>query len=240
MNLMRLGLLVAVLMTAYAGLSAAEAEGNPKWTASAELGYILTSGNSESETLISRFVLGASYAEWEHKVNLEALNTSQNDSRSAEKYEANLQSNYSLSKRSYAFSRWDWEKDRFSAYAYQASTVVGAGFKVVKTEAHELRLELAPGFRVSEPVVGGKQEEVIGRASESYSWKITEGAGLEQSLSSEYGDSNTRTRFKLTLNSQINGSLSMKAGFQIKHNSEVAKGADSTDRETSLTLVYQL
>ncbi len=210
------------------------------WEASAEVGYILTSGNSDSETLKSRFEGKTSYDAWEHLIEVEALNSSQNDERSAEKYVAAVQSNYSISARAYGFSRVDWEKDRFSGYEYQASVVVGMGYKALKTEHHDLRFEIAPGFRVSEPVTGGKQEEAIGRLSQSYKWKITKGASLEQSASSEYGDTNTRSRFKLALTSQINGSLSMKAGFSLKHNSDVAPGVEKTDRETSLTLVYTL
>lgn len=230
----------AVLVAGVAGAVHAEQKQDVVWDSSAEVGYILTSGNSDSETLISRFAAKAEYGDWEHKLDLEALNSSQNDARSAEKYEAALQSNYGVSERAYAFSRLDWEKDRFSAYDYQASVVIGGGYKVIKTDAHDLRFELAPGFRVSEPVTGGKQEEAIGRISEQYKWKISERAGLEQSLSSEYGESNTRTKFKLAVTSQVNGSLSMKAGFQLKHNSDVAAGAEKTDRETSLTLVYKL
>jgi len=239
MILRRKGLCAVALMTIPV-LTLAETDSGANWEASAEVGYILTSGNSDSETLISAFDGKTSYEDWEHILELEALNSSQNDERSAEKYVAALQSNYAMSERAYAFSRLDWEKDRFSGYDYQASVVVGAGYKAIKTEQHDLRFELAPGFRVSEPVAGGKQEEAIGRLSETYKWKITKGASLEQSASSEYGDTNTRSRFKLALTSQINGSLSMKAGFSLKHNSDVAPGVDKTDRETSLTLVYSL
>ncbi len=210
------------------------------WKASAELGFIQTSGNSESETLIAKFEGEKSYKQWEHFLNLEALNSSQNDESSAEKYLASAQSDYLLSERAYVFSGIDWEKDRFSGYAYQASWVVGAGYKVINNDQHKLKLEVAPGYRVSEPDPGETQEDVIAQLSEKYKWQISETSEFEQSLSSEIGDSNTRTRFNVALTSQINGIMSMKLGYGIKHNSDVAPGIEKTDRETSITLVFRM
>ncbi len=234
-------LLASILaLTSCTGVLANEAGQGVDWEASAELGYLLTSGNSDSETLISKFESKTTYKLWEHLVALEALNSSQNDERAAEKYSAELQSDYSLSERTYLLSNLNWEKDRFSGYDYQASWTLGAGYKVINTDIHKLRLELAPGYRVSEGDPGDKEEDAVVRAMEKFSWKLSESSQLEQSLSSEYGDSNTITRFKVSLASQINGSLSMKLGYSLKHNSDVAPGVEKTDRESSVTLVYQL
>jgi len=235
--LLTFGLIAPLLPTL---THAAEASTEPSWEASAELGYIQTDGNSDSQTLIVAFDGKTTYSKWEHFITLEALNSSQNDERSAEKYLAGLQSDYNLSDRAYLLSSLNWEKDRFSGYAYQASWVFGGGYKVIKSDTHNLRLELAPGFRVSEPEPGEKQEEEVVRAMEKYSWKISKTSSLDQSLTSEYGDSNTLTRFKIALTSQINGSLSMKLGYGIKHNSDVAPGLEKTDRESSVTLVYKM
>lgn len=230
--------MVQVLVGALGFSTLVHAEVQDAWNASAELGYVQTSGNSDSQTLLSKFEGEYDYAKWEHFLALEALNTEQNDERSAEKYTAALQSDYGLSDRAYVFSALDWEKDRFSGYAYQASWVLGLGYKVINSEVHKLRFELAPGYRISEPDPGETQEDLIAKLSEKYAWKISESAQFEQSLSTETGDSNTRTRFKVSLLSQINSVFSMKLGYGVTHNSDVGPGVDKTDRETTITLVF--
>lgn len=208
--------------------------------ATAELGYVNISGNSESETFLAKFEAEYDYKRWEHFLGLEALNASQDDQRSAEKYLASLQSDYTFAPHAYAFSNLDYEKDRFSGYEYQAYWAIGAGYKLIDTDSHTLRLEAGPGYRVSDPDPGKTKEELIGLVSEKYSWIISETSEFEQSLASEIGESNTRTRFKASLISQINSTLSMKLGYALTHNSDVGPNVEKTDRETTVTLVFRL
>ena len=230
-----LGLLVFVSAPLYAN---PDAEGDMK--ASAELGFISTSGNSDSQTLLSKLEAEYAYAKWEHFLELEALNGEQNNRRSAEKYLAHLQSDFGLSDRTYLFSGLGWEKDRFSSYAYQASWALGLGHKLIHTERQTLRLEVAPGYRISEPDPGETEEDLIVQLNEKYTWQISETSDFEQLLSSEIGESNTRTRFKMSLGSQINSIVSMKLGYGLTHNSDVAPGSKKTDRETTVTLVFKM
>ena len=57
-------------------------------------------------------------------------------------------------------------------------------------------------------------------------------------MSVEYGDTNTKTRSESALLAKINGSLQMKIAYNVTNNSDVADDEESTDTETSLTLVY--
>jgi len=210
------------------------------WEAAAELGFVKTSGNSETETLNAKFDASTSYSNWKHSLHLETLNSSSNDVSSAEKYLAEGQSDYAISDRAYALAVVTWEKDRFSGFDYQASAALGLGYKVIQEADMELDFELAPGYRVSEFEAGYNEEDSILRAAEHFSWKVSETSTLDQMLSSEIGDSNTVTRFGISLTSQVAGALSMKLAYNIKHNSDVVEGADKTDRETSVTLVYKI
>jgi len=210
------------------------------WEATAELGFVKTSGNSETETLNAKFDTSTSYSNWKHSLHLETLNSTSNDVSSAEKYLAEGQSDYAISDRTYALGVVTWEKDRFSGFDYQASVALGLGYKIIQEADMELDFELAPGYRVSEFEAGYNEEDTILRAAENFSWKLSETSTLDQMLSSEIGDSNTVTRFGISLTSQVAGALSMKVGYNIKHNSDVAAGADKTDRETSVTLVYKI
>ncbi len=210
------------------------------WKATAELGYVKTSGNSDTQTLNAKFNASTEYDAWKHALHLETLSSSSNDVRSAEKYRAEVQSDYFISERTYALGLVSWEKDNFDGFDYQASLVAGLGYKVIQEPDMELRLELAPGYRVSELKSGSNEEDAIIRAAEVFSWKFSKTSSLDQFLNTEAGDSNTVTRFGISLTSQVDDALSMKVGYNIKHNSDVAQGSDKTDKETSVTLVYKL
>ncbi len=216
------------------------------WDASAELGFIKSAGNSETETLNAKFKAETSYTKWTHKLGLEALRSSSKDTatgnakRSAEKYRIELQSDYALSDRSYAFGTANWENDNFSGLNYQSSVATGLGYKVIRKDTIKLNLEAAPGYRITEDDNNNKEEDAIIRLAEIFNWDISQSASLEQNLKVESGESNTEGRFGVGMNNQINGSLSMKVGYIITYNTDVGPGLKKTDRETAITLVYKL
>ena len=82
------------------------------------------------------------------------------------------------------------------------------------------------------------------RLAEKFYWRLSETSKLVHSLNTEAGEDNTVTRFGIALSSQIVGSLSMKLGYSLKHNSDVPEDVpedtDNTDYETSVTLAYAL
>jgi len=210
------------------------------WEASAELGFVKTSGNSETETLNAKFDASTAYTDWKHLLHLETLNSSSSDVRSAEKYLVEGQTDYFIDDRTYALGVVTWEKDKFDGFDYQASVALGLGYKVIQEADMEMSLELAPGYRVSEFEADYNEEDAIVRAVENFSWNISETSTLDQMLSTEAGDSNTVTRFGISLTSQVADALSMKVGYTIKHNSDVPLGSRKTDRETSVTLAYKM
>lgn len=219
---------------------AEEASKDMEWNASAELGYIKNSGNSDTETLNAKFKGETAYTKWTHSLLAEALKSATGDVRSAEKYRLEVQSDYNLGERSYVFGVASWENDNFNGLNYTASVAGGYGYKAIKTEEMKLNLEAAPGYRIVEDENNNDEEDAILRLSETFSWKISKTSTFDQNLKVETGDSNTETRFGVALTNQVAGNLSMKVAYNIKHNSDVADGVAHSDRETAITLVYKL
>jgi putative salt-induced outer membrane protein len=232
-----------ILSTALVGLTTAlpamAEETTQTWDASAELGFVLTSGNSETETLNAKFDASTSYTDWKHMLHLETLNSSSNDIRSAEKYLVEVQSDRAINERSYGLGVITWEKDKFNGFDYQASVAIGYGYKVIDDDNMKLNVEAGPGYRVSEFESGNNEEDGILRVAETFSWNLSDTATLDQFLNTEAGDSNTVTRFGVAVTSQIANELSMKVGYTLKNNSDVPAGSRKNDHETSVTLVYK-
>ena len=79
---------------------------------------------------------------------------------------------------------------------------------------------------------------MIVRASAAYQWLISDTAKFTQTVSTEVGSDNTKSRAESALTATISGNLSMKLSVKLDHNSDVGPGVEKLDTETAVTLVY--
>lgn len=208
------------------------------WKASAELGYVATSGNTNTQTLNAKAMASNEREKWRHKVEVSALNASDKEVTTAEKYTFTGQSDYKLEKPNYLFGNIAYENDRFSGYEYRVSESIGYGRRVIDNTGLNLDLEIGPGARQSKLDDGTTQNEAMARAAARLNWAVSETSAFEEYILIESGEDVTVTKSVTSLSSQINGSLSMKVTYTYKYTSEVPVGIDDTDTETAITLVY--
>jgi len=140
------------------------------WSGEGELGFLMTSGNSETESVNARLDLNYETARWRHNGHMAALyNAEETESESgetemetsAEKYLVSAKSGYKFTENNYAFLTGTYEDDRFSGYDYQTSVSAGYGRRVVKTERMLLEMEIGPGYRYNRLNGGGEEKEGI-------------------------------------------------------------------------------
>ena len=208
------------------------------WTSEAELGFVKTTGNTETELLNFKTEVGFKKANWEHSLKLGTSRSADNSRTTAEKYYLFMKSLYTISERSYMFGRIQYEDDRFSGYNYQASEVIGYGRKIIKTETLKLNAEIGVGVRQNDFENGTKTSEGVIVFAGDADWKISEHANLTEELSVEVGEDNTISKSVTGLKTKINSSLSSKITYTVKHSSEVPVGTEKTDTELAVTLVY--
>lgn len=204
----------------------------------AELGYVSTDGNSETQTLNAKLKLTKETEQWAHQANLAALSNSSDDSTTAEKYTAALQSDRKLDERSFLYVLGTYEDDRFSGFDYQATVGVGYGYKVIDNDERKLTLEAGPGYRINAVTGGDDEKEVTLRLAEIYEWKFSDTAQFDQYLIVETGGDNTITKVGASVKSALTGSLALKVGVDFKITDKVPAGRDDTDTETYATVTY--
>jgi len=207
------------------------------WKATAELGYVSTSGNTNTETLNTKASATTDREKWHHKIEFTALKSSDGNTTTADKYTLMGQSDYKLKKPSFLFVLASYEDDAFSGYDYQATESVGYGRRVVEESNLSLDLEIGPGVRQSKLSTGESENETIVRAAAKLDWAISKTSNFNEVLTIEAGEDTTITKSVTSLSSKINGSLSMKITYTYKNTSDVPVG-DDTDTETAITLVY--
>lgn len=229
-----------VLLGSVSVIGAAMADESSKgWSGEAELGVVMTTGNTETQTVSAKAKVENEQDKWRHKLAVEALNQESANQTTAERYNLSGQSNYLISERQYLFGIVTYEDDRFSGYDYRATEALGYGARVVDEQNLTVDVEAGLGARQSElDNNGGSEDEGVVRLAGNLAWEISDTSHFTEELTSEIGEDVTISKSVTALKTQINGSLAMKLSYTIKNTSEVPVGIEKTDTETAVTLVY--
>lgn len=208
------------------------------WKREAELGMVVTGGNTETETINAKIKLENNREKWRHAVNWEGLRTSDELGETAKKVNLSLKSDYKFNKYDYLFVIVNYDNDKFSGFDYQTSEALGYGRRVIHEENLFLDLEIGPGARQNKLLTGGSTSESIVRGAASLEWSITKTSKFTEKLTVESGEDSTISKSVTALISQVAGSLAMKLSYTVKRNSEVPLGIEKTDTESAVTLIY--
>ena len=219
-------------------LMAAEPDKKQEWKASAEVGYVSTTGNTETDTINAKASATNKREKWRHKLQLTALNTSAAAGTTAEKYTVMGQTDYLYKAPNYLFANVSYEKDRFSGFEYQTAENIGYGRRVVDKPKMKLDLEIGPGARQTKVENVSSENEATLRVALKYKWDISKTSKFSEVLTVSGGEDITITKSVASLTSKVEGNLSMKVTYTYKQTSEVPVGTDDTDTETAITLVY--
>ena len=221
------------------------------WDASAEVGLLYTSGNTETESYKGKLNLARDIKNWRHKGVFDYYRATQQDQDTgedeltADKLFASAQSNYKFSEdsRSSMFVFGSYEEDEFSGYEYQGTVAVGYGARYQYSEDVYADYEIGPGYSVRKPIVDDVAQESEGsailRLAGNLSWQISENSKFATLVATEIGDENTKTRAEASVTANINSSLAMKFSIGASHNSYLEDTTkEKLDTETAVTLVY--
>jgi len=233
----------SLLLVAHGG-ALADPDGASLWAGDIELGYVDTSGNTDTASLNAKLKGAYEFNRWKNTAELDVLRTEEGDETTADKWFLSDKLDYKFTDSDYAFLYGRYDDDEFDGFEYQFVVSAGYGRKLIDHDTKTLDVEVGPGYRRSktEDVDGGEsgetENETIIRASLDFSWAFSEGAKLIQELGIESGEEATVSRSVTALQTQIIGSLAMKASLTLENTSEVPEGTHKTDRKTALTLVY--
>lgn len=216
---------------------AAAQEADP-WLVKLVLGYLATSGNTNSSSLNSGFSVSYETGHWLHSIEASAIKSSEEEATTAEAYGAGWKSEYNLTASDFLFGRVSWRKDRFSGYEQQLSETVGYGRRLIDTPSHVLNAEIGAGARQAELADGTMEDEFITRGALGYQWTLSETATFSQTLAVESGAVNTWIESVTAVKATVVGDLALVASYTVKNNSSVPAGSENMDRFTALSLEY--
>jgi putative salt-induced outer membrane protein len=226
----------------------------PKLTGGGEVGFAASHGNSNTESFNGR--LDLTYADggaWRHSANLFGLRSRSEynairedgsvvrDRRTtANRYTINANSAYLMDDRGTINTALRHEEDDFGTYSRQQSISLSYGNRVIENERAHLDLQVGPGYRRAHDTLDNRTEAgLIGRGLIDLRYSLSENTDIVNKLLIESGEYNTFAQNDLGVSVTMNSHLALKAGWQARHNSDVAPDIKKTDTLTTMNVVYR-
>lgn len=234
---MRLLMTAALACAAFAPASVLAVEDG--WSGTGELGLAIAKGNTDNETLVGKLKLAREDDVWRHSVLASFLYGTSDGLENARRYELFGSTGYRFAERHYVFGSGRNERDHFSSDEYQTTVAGGYGFEAFMSEDTKLVLEIGPGYRWSkEQDVRVHDNEAIARGFMDFSHQLTDSTRIYDTLLIESGGDNTFVRNDFGVQVSMTDALALKAGFEIRHNTDVSDDRRRTDRLTTVNVVY--
>jgi len=241
---------IAITACALFAASAAQAQ----WTGKAELGVMVSSGNSEATSANTKLDLAHESEKWMQTIYVGALYGENATFVTAERYEARYQLDYKINDRLSWFGAIRGEEDRFSGFVYQATISTGAAYKFIDSPTTKLSGSLGAGYRTlkEEVLIKTPAGEVIDRiegesssdpvitVGSAYEHSFNESTKITNKLLAESGSDNTAVQDDISLQVSMTDTLALAVGVGVRYNTDPPPLSEDTDFLTTINLVYNI
>lgn len=215
-----------------------EAEEQGPWAGTASLGFLSTSGNTDTTSYNTAFEVSYTKDLWKHTLDGAANGADESDTTTAEAYQAGWKSDYSFSETSYLFGQLIWRKDRFSGVDQQTSGAAGYGRRLIDTPVHLLSAEIGAGYRMLDFADNTSGDSAIVTLGMDYKWTFSETSNFDQGISVEAGSDNTFIESVSAVRARLLGDFAIVFSYTVRHNTDVPAGSQKTDKLTAISLEY--
>ena len=225
-----------------------------QWSGKAELGIMLSDGNTEAKSANTKVDLTHTGARWKNNFYVAALYGENAEFATAERYEARYQADLRLTDKLSWFFALRGEEDRFSGFAYQATASTGVTYQFIDSPTTKLDASVGAGYRRLQPQIlietdagevlqrikGEEDSEPVGTLSSNYEHSFTESTKITNKFLAEVGSDNSALQDDIALAVNMTDTLALAVGIGVRYNSDPPPLAESTDTLFTVNLVYNI
>jgi len=225
-----------------------------QWTGKAELGVMLSNGNTEAKSANTKFDLTHQGTLWKNNFYAGALYGENADFATAERYEARWQADRKITDRLSWFFGLRWEQDKFGAFYSQETASTGITYQWVDNPKTKFDTSVGAGYRRLEPQVltqapSGEvlsrfrldtESGAVGTLGSNFAHAFTDTTKITNKLLVEAGADNTTVQDDLALAVSMTDTLALSVGLGVRYNSDPPPLAVSTDTLFTVNLVYNI
>lgn len=222
------------------------------WTGKGQAGYLASQGNTDAKSANAAIDMALMDGLWKHAFHIGGLYGQNSGIISAERWDTEWQSNYSITKDLFAFGGLRYSHDMFSGFQYQVSATAGLGYKFFDTDTTKLSAQVGAGYRKSQPelllknaagvvtarILQASHNDVIATVGMDYSQALSSSTTLSNKFLMETGSSDTLFTDALALAVKMSDKLALSLGYGVQNNSNPPAGLKKLDRVETVNLVY--
>src|SRR5262245_39087108 len=212
----------------------------PKQEGSAEVSFVGTSGNSETQSI----GLGGEFisrpAPWEFSTKVAYVRNEADSELKAESVAFLFKAARTLTPRASAFGRYTYLHDRFAGIEHRNGIEGGIAYILVDKAPHKLTVDGGLGYAHESRVTGPDLSTATLPFGAHYTWKLSETAEFAEDarfvLSLSDGD-DWRYANVASLNAKLTTILSLKLSNTVRFVNAPVEGFEKTDTNTAIALV---
>lgn len=208
------------------------------WSGQGELGAFATTGNVSDKGLAAGLRLAKETLRWRHTFDVTADYQETSDVVTKERYFAGYAGNYKFTERFYAVGVLSAEKDKFAGFKSRFTESLGLGYRLIDREDLKLSVEGGPALRQTDYYDLDSDNTVSGRIAGAFEWTIWPGTVFTQTAAAFLESSNSTLDATSAITTKVQGDLSARASFDVRHEADPPQGLEKTDTTTRVTLVY--
>jgi putative salt-induced outer membrane protein len=208
------------------------------WKGEGQIGASQSSGNTKSAGLSAGIAVARKGIDWTYKFRAQADYQRTNGRTSVERYITEIEPQYRVNDRAFAFGLGRWEHDRILGYDTRWNLSGGLGYKVIDSKTMSLSLKGGPAWRQTEFISGLSDSELTALGGIDFGWQLSPTLRLTQVASTIVGEANSSTSSLTALNAKLTGALSARIAYSAQIDTSPPPGIESVDTQTRFTLVY--
>ena len=221
------------------------------WSGKGEAGVVFASGNTDTESGNANIEVSNEVGDWKHSAGFSALYASNDGVDTAKRWALFGGTERTFNPKTYGLAAFRYEDDEFSGFDSQTSLSLGVGRRFIDDDQTKFNGTAGVGFKVTESsdvrdatgallVAGERENEAIFRGTLDFERKLTDTTSLINAFIVEGASSNTFAENDLSLKVKVNDRLALALGFVVRHNTDPPLGFGSTDKVTTVNLVYEI
>lgn len=231
--------IVFVALLVSASVVAQDAPPSP-WSGSAELSFVSTSGNTDTESLGLGFEIQYKPGVWTTEAKLGYLRAETDGELTAEKLNGFLGLRRSLNERFDLYARTTYLQNEFAGLDSSLGLEVGGLYKALTGDRHFLDLSAGVGYTTEDRISEPDRDFAMGTLGAKYKWKISESTDFTNDFYYVLNFDETddwRIANTTAIATAINSIFSLKVAYALTYLNDPPVGFEKRDSVSSVALV---
>lgn len=232
-SLLALALAAGAVLLGAAPATAQQTKGKSPLSATVDLGFVNTAGNTEVTTLNGGEKIAYTMARWGVTQSFSVVYGQTSGVTTASQWKAGLRGDRTLAGSTSVYVLGHFERNTFAGVKWYFQESAGLGFTVVEDSTNVLKAQLGASYIQQRSVADSTASFIAARAAADYRYNITSSAYAQQAvelLPNLQDRNDLRVNSETALVAPISQHIALKLAYVVRFDNQPEPGYKKTDR----------